>query len=150
MPNKQDAIDVKLGQFVNNYPDKRKLKFAFVRQAQGKYVFGTRLVTVKVEGSSIHVVTDGTSMPIGQFIDEITPKEVQKYESRDPMKLLMNRRRDVSRDPSQAGGGLGDTLTIDHSTLGAGQHSKSMKRLDSKATSLRTSTTKSPLKKRTK
>ena len=76
VPNKQDAIDVKLGQYVNNYPDKRKLKFAFARQAQGKYVFGTRLVTVKVEGSSIHVVTDGTSMPIGQFIDEITPKEI--------------------------------------------------------------------------
>ena len=65
IPNKQDAIDVKLGQYVNNYPDKRKLKFAFVRQAQGKYVFATRLVTVKVDGANINVVTDGTSMPIG-------------------------------------------------------------------------------------
>ena len=33
IPNKTDAIDAKLGNYLNNYPDKRKLKFTFIRQA---------------------------------------------------------------------------------------------------------------------
>ena len=127
-----------MGQYVNNYPDKRKLRFAFVRQAQGKYVFGTRLVTVKVDGSSIHIQTDGRSIPIGEFIDEFTPKELLRYENRDPMRKFQQ--GGGSRDASPAG--MGDTLTVDHKSA-----SKSMKRLDSKAT-LRSSASKSILKKK--
>ena len=134
---------------MNNYPDKRKLKFTFIRQAQGSYVFGTRLVTVKVDGTSIHVHTDGRSIPIGQFIDDITPKELAKFENRNPL-LKVNKQERAgsnSRDPSPAAG-LGDTLTInDHKSSIAG--GKSMKRSDSKAT-VRTSTTKSILKKKAK
>lgn len=31
--NKTDAIDSKLGQYLNAYPDKRKLKFTFMRES---------------------------------------------------------------------------------------------------------------------
>ena len=142
IPNKQDAIDVKLGTYMNNYPDKRKLKFTFIRQAQGSYVFGTRLVTVKVDGTSIHVKTDGRSIPIGEFIDEITPKELLKFENRNPILRSKQGQADSgSRDVSPAA--FGDTLTVDIKS-NAG---KSMRRQDSKAT-VRTSMSKTPLKKR--
>ena len=32
IPNKTDAIDAKLGAYLNAYPDKRRLKFTFMRQ----------------------------------------------------------------------------------------------------------------------
>ena len=31
--NKTDAIDAKLGQYLNAYPDKRKFKFTFMRES---------------------------------------------------------------------------------------------------------------------
>lgn len=142
IPNKTDQIDVKLGQYLNNYPDKRKLKFTFCRQAQGKYVFGSRLVVVKVDGSSIHVQTENRSIPIGEFIDEFTPKELKKVELRDPTRRLRQNEPEfdgASRDASPAG--FGDTLTID-----AKSATKQMRRSDSKAT-VRTSATKTAKKK---
>ena len=89
IPNKTDSIDAKLGQYLNNYPDKRKLKFTFMRQNQGTYVFGSLLVHVRVDGQSIHVKADGVSIQIGEFIDNVTPLELQKVESRDPIKRLV-------------------------------------------------------------
>ena len=127
IPNKTDNVDVKLGQYLNSYPDKRKLKFTFIRQGQGKYVFGTRMVHVVVDGVAVCVTTGSRKIPIGEFIDEFTPKELLQFESRDPMKRLAG-----NEDEEAA---LDQTLTA----------SKSMKRLDSKAT-MRTSASKSPLK----
>ena len=89
--NKTDAIDAKLGAYLNAYPDKRKLKFTFMRESQGTYVFGSRLVNVTTSGNEIQVKTDGKFMPIGEFIDKITPLELQKFECRDPIKRLVGK-----------------------------------------------------------
>ena len=86
--NKTDAIDAKLGQYLNAYPDKRKLKFTFMRQGQGTYVFGSRLVNVTTSGNEIQVKTEGKTMPIGEFIDDVTPQELRKFECREPINRL--------------------------------------------------------------
>ena len=113
---------------MNNYPDKRKIKIMFIRQGQGVYLFGSQLVNVKCERNNLQVKIGGGYQPISEFLDANTPKELEKFECKDPLKRL------------------GDHLSIDNQTLDKNL-SKSMKRLDSKAT-VRTSATKTPLKKR--
>ena len=44
IPVKSDAIDVKLAEYINNYPDRSKLKIMFMRESNGVYEFGQRRV----------------------------------------------------------------------------------------------------------
>ena len=37
IPLKDDPVDIKLADFVNNYPDRNKLKVMFLRESQGIY-----------------------------------------------------------------------------------------------------------------
>ena len=53
IPVKQDAIDTKLAEYINNYPDRKKLKIMFMRESEGVYEFGSRRVMVKVERGKI-------------------------------------------------------------------------------------------------
>ena len=77
-------------------------------------------------------------MPIGEFIDNITPIELQKFEIRDPIKRLIGGGDDKSHiDESM----MDDTISINKSM------GKSMKRLNSKST-VRTSAAKTPSKRR--
>ena len=48
IPLKDDAVDIKLDDFVNNYPDRNKLKIMFFRESAGKYQFGTKRVEVRL------------------------------------------------------------------------------------------------------
>lgn len=49
IPVKEDLVDKKLAEFINNYPDRAKLKIMFMRETEGVYQFGTKRVAVKVE-----------------------------------------------------------------------------------------------------
>ena len=40
LPVKTDPLDVKIADFVNNYPDRNKLKIMFMRESSGVYQFG--------------------------------------------------------------------------------------------------------------
>ena len=40
LPVKTDPLDVKIADFVNNYPDRNKLKIMFMRESSGVYHFG--------------------------------------------------------------------------------------------------------------
>lgn len=53
VPMKDDAIDKKLAEFLNNFPDRSRLKVMFLRQSEGVYTFGTKKVFVKVEMEKI-------------------------------------------------------------------------------------------------
>ena len=86
------------------------------------------------------VKTDGQNMTINDFIEQITPLELKKFECREPIKRLTNK---DGGGPSQLDQTSQMLATIDNKSTGG----KSMRRADSKAT-IRTSTTKSPLKKR--
>lgn len=49
VPKRDDMIDQALGDFLNNYPEREKLKILFLRESAGVYQFGAKKVYVKVE-----------------------------------------------------------------------------------------------------
>lgn len=69
IPVKTDPTDVGLAEFMNNFPDKSKLKIMFDREKEGIYMFGTRRVTIKVNRGKPQVKIGGGFMPIEDFID---------------------------------------------------------------------------------
>ena len=54
IPVKDDAIDKKLAEFINNYPERQKLKIMFMRESEGVYQFGTKRVAVRVDKDKIN------------------------------------------------------------------------------------------------
>ena len=54
IPVKEDAIDRKLAEYINNYPERAKLKIMFMRESEGIYQFGTKRVYVRVEKDKIN------------------------------------------------------------------------------------------------
>jgi esterase/lipase len=53
IPVKDDPIDEKLADFINNYPDRQKLKIMFMRESEGVYEFGSKKIFIKVEKDKI-------------------------------------------------------------------------------------------------
>jgi len=46
IPVKGDSIDEKLAEYINNYPERQKLKIMFLREMEGVYSFGSRRVYI--------------------------------------------------------------------------------------------------------
>ena len=69
VPVKEDAIDGRIAEFINNYPDRNKLKLMFMRESEGTYQFGTKKVTVRVEKNKIQIRVGGGYMSIDEFLD---------------------------------------------------------------------------------
>ena len=51
---KGDPTDQKLAEFINNYPERQKLKIMFMRESEGVYQFGTKRVYVRVDKDKIN------------------------------------------------------------------------------------------------
>jgi hypothetical protein len=49
IPLKNDSIDMKLAEFINNYPERQRLKIMFMRESEGVYQFGTKKIYVRVD-----------------------------------------------------------------------------------------------------
>jgi len=86
IPVKGDPVDMKLAEFINNYPDRQKLKIMFMRESEGVYEFGSKRVAVKVEKGKINVRVGGGFLSLDEFLDQYTPVELEKLERRDPLK----------------------------------------------------------------
>ena len=86
IPVKEDAVDKKLAEFINNYPERSKLKIMFMRESEGVYQFGTKRVAVKVEKDNIKIRVGGGYLSIDEFLDQYTPVELEKLERKDPIK----------------------------------------------------------------
>ena len=86
IPVKEDAVDRKLAEFINNYPERAKLKIMFMRESEGVYQFGTKRVAVKVEKDNIKIRVGGGYLSIDEFLDQYTPVELEKLERKDPLK----------------------------------------------------------------
>ena len=54
IPVKDDQIDRKLAEYINNYPERSKLKIMFMRESDGIYQFGTKKVYVRVDKDKIN------------------------------------------------------------------------------------------------
>ena len=91
IPVKGDATDKKLAEYINNYPDRQKLKIMFLRESEGVYEFGSKRVMVKVERDKIQIKVGGGYLSIDEFLDQYTPAELEKLERRDPLKRFTER-----------------------------------------------------------
>ena len=86
IPMKDDQVDRRLAEFINNYPERSKLKIMFMRESEGVYSFGTKRVAVKVEKDNIKIRVGGGYLSIDEFLDQYTPVELEKLERKDPLK----------------------------------------------------------------
>lgn len=86
IPVKGDPIDQKLAEFINNYPERQKLKIMFMRESEGVYQFGTKRVAVRVDKDKINIRVGGGYLSIDEFLDQYTPGELDKLERKDPLK----------------------------------------------------------------
>lgn len=86
IPMKSDPVDLKLAEFINNYPERQKLKIMFMRESDGVYQFGSKKVAVKVEKDQIKIRVGGGYLSIDEFLDQYTPLELEKLERKDPLK----------------------------------------------------------------
>ena len=74
--HRPDKIHMTLGNFINKYPERKKMGIMFLRESEGVYQFGSKRVYVKVEkGEKILVRVGGGYMSIQEFIDKYTPEE---------------------------------------------------------------------------
>ena len=69
IPTKGDPTDVKLAEYINNYPDRQKLKIMFLRESEGVYEFGSKRIMVKVERDKIQIKVGGGYLSIDEFLD---------------------------------------------------------------------------------
>ena len=88
IPEKNDQVDKKLAEFINNYPERAQLKIMFMRESEGVYQFGTKRVYVKVDKDKIHIRVGGGYLSIDEFLDLYTPVELEKLERNNPLKRM--------------------------------------------------------------
>jgi hypothetical protein len=86
IPVKNDLVDKRIAEYINNYPDRQKLKIMFMRESEGVYQFGSKRVAVKVDKDKINIRVGGGFLSIDEFLDQYTPAELEKIERKDPMK----------------------------------------------------------------
>ena len=65
---KEDAVDKKLAEFINNYPERAKLKIMFMRETEGVYQFGTKRIAIKVEKDNIKIRFGSIYLLIDEFL----------------------------------------------------------------------------------
>lgn len=80
IPVKDDHIDRKLAEYINNFPQRDKLRIMFMRESEGVYMFGSKRIAIKIENSSIKIRVGGGYLSIDEFIDQYTPTEMEKVE----------------------------------------------------------------------
>ena len=69
VPVKDDPVDQRMAEFINNYPDRSKLKLMFMRDQEGVYDFGSKKVNVRIEKNKIQIRVGGGYMSIDEFLD---------------------------------------------------------------------------------
>ena len=81
-------MDTYLADFINNYPERSRLRVMFMRESEGVYQFGSRRVYVRVERDKIVVRVGGGYLSIDEFLDVYTPMELDRIERHDPLNRL--------------------------------------------------------------
>ena len=88
IPVKDDDIDLRLAEYINNYPDRNKLKIMFLRESEGIYEFGQRRIHVRVDNDKINIRVGGGYLSIDEFLDQYTPDQLGKMERKDPIRRM--------------------------------------------------------------
>lgn len=93
-PEKNDNIDIAMADYINTRPS--FLEVGFLRVDQGVYLFGTKIVKVKLQNNRLIMCMGGGFMSIDEFISIFTPQELEKLAERKrfdlttDMKLMVN------------------------------------------------------------
>lgn len=98
IPVREDPIDKKLAEYINNYPDRSKFKIMFMRESNGIYQFGSRKIYVRVEKDRINIRVGGGYLTIDEFLDVYTPMELEKIERIGVNKKMAIQRTLVGRE----------------------------------------------------
>lgn len=53
IPDNKDPVDTQLAEYINNYPERSKLRIMFMKESEGVYHFGSRRVYVKSDKDKI-------------------------------------------------------------------------------------------------
>ena len=98
-------IDRKLADFINNWPDKHKLKMLFMRESEGIYLFGTKRTAIRLENDKITVRVGGGYLLIEEFLDQYTHIEHQKLQrkqekSKENQRQRSNELKQIQRSDS--------------------------------------------------
>ena len=91
IPVKNDAVDKKLAEYINNYPDRQKLKIMFMRESDGVYQFGSKRIRIMCVRDKIQIQVGGGYLSLDEFLDQYTPTELQVLERKDPMRRMTDR-----------------------------------------------------------
>jgi len=73
IPVRDDPIDKRLAEYINNYPERSKLKIMFMRESEGVYQFGSKRVCVRVDKDKINIRVGGGYLSLDEFLDIYTP-----------------------------------------------------------------------------
>ena len=74
IPVKDDLVDKKLADFINNNPERQKLNLMFTRDGSGIYRYGQKRICMKVEkNGSIKVRVGGGYLSLNEFVDQHAP-----------------------------------------------------------------------------
>jgi len=95
---------MRLAEYINNYPDRSRLKIMFMRESDNVYEFGSKRVRVKVERDKILIQVGGGYLSIDEFLDQYTPPELEKLSRKDPLKrfsekVAIQKTLDVAMSP---------------------------------------------------
>jgi len=91
IPVKDDPVDRRLSEFINNYPDRQRLRIMFYRESEGVYQFGTKRVNIRVENNKINVRVGGGYLSIDEFLEQYTQSECEKLARQDPLKKISDK-----------------------------------------------------------
>ena len=69
VPIKDDPVDMKMAEFINNYPERNKLKIMFMRESEGVYEFGSKRIYVIIHKGHIKIKVGGGYLSIDEFLD---------------------------------------------------------------------------------
>ena len=86
IPMRDDPVDKRLAEYINNYPERQRLKIMFMRESEGVYQFGSKRVCVRVDKDKINIRVGGGYLSIDEFLDIYTPAELERLERKDPLK----------------------------------------------------------------
>lgn len=98
IPVREDPVDKKLAEYINNYPDRSKFKIMFMRESSGVYLFGSRRVYVRVEKGKINIRVGGGYLTIDEFLDQYTPIELERIERKTMNTKMAVQRTLVGRE----------------------------------------------------
>lgn len=77
-----------MADYINNFPDRKRLKLVFMRESEGVYQFGSNKVIVKLMRDTLQIKSGGGFLGIDQFLARALPEELSKLERKDPLKKV--------------------------------------------------------------